>query len=151
MDEDIKWPGTWLIQNDAPAAVPQIPNDRPFYIQQFTDEPSDEPVLNDNCQSLQDVFDTFQPSKTMDMYDGDLPVEQKLVFKSMMDFGSKGIINQSDFLKEKNEEKELYTDFEKSLANNQLALLLSNPESKAAYLKMLENLIEELAAADLEE
>ena len=142
-------PGTWIIKELRIPAVPDIPDNRILYVQQLTDEPADEPEFINDCRNLADVFNRFQPSKEVEMEDADGgAIPQTINFKSMKDFGKDGIINQSEFLKEADAKRNIYNDFKGALTKQQLIQVLSDADSKAAYLKMISNLIEELEAAD---
>ena len=146
---DIKWPGTWLVQNQIPSAIPQIPFNRTLFIQQFTDEAPSEVEFIEDCQTVQDVFDKFQPSKTVDLtVENGVSDEVELRFNSLMDFGRNGIIQQSELLNKISAKQQLYESFMEKLTDEQLKIMLSSPEDKSAYIGVLKNLIEELEAAD---
>ena len=148
---DIKWPGTWLIENELPPAVPQIPYNRTLFVQQFTDEPPSDVEFVDDCQTVQDVFDKFKPGKVVEMTDEEgVGEEQELQFNSLMDFGRDGIIKQSELLTRISSKMELYQSFMEKLTDEQLSMLLADPEEKQAYIDVLKSLIEELEAADPE-
>lgn len=146
---DIKWPGTWLVENQIPSAIPQIPDNRTMYVGQFTDEaPSDVEFIHD-CQTIQDVFNKFDPGKTVALKnEAGIEEDVPLKFTSMMDFGRKGIVEQSDLLRSINSKQLLYESFMEKLTDDQLNILLSSPEDKTAYIDVLKSLIEELEKAD---
>lgn len=146
---DVKWPGTWLIENELPTAIPQIPYNRTLFVQQFTDEAPSDVEFIDDCQTVADVFEKFQPSKVVEMTNEEgVTDEQELSFKSLMDFGRDGIINQSDLLTRISSKRDLYNNFMQKLTDEQLSILLSNPEEKEAYINILKSLIDELEEAD---
>lgn len=148
---DIKWPGAWLIENDLPTAVPEIPNNRTLFVQQFTDEPPSDVVFVEDCQSVQDVFGKFKPGKTVEMINEEgISEEQNLEFRSLMDFGRQGITKQSDLLNRLSSTRDLHQNFMRKLTDEQLNILLADPEQKQAYIDMLKSLIDELDAADPE-
>jgi len=71
--------------------------------------------------------------------------KEKLSFSNLGDFGKNGIINQSDFLKDLDTEKEQYIKIVKQLKTNKiLRAALADPESKQALLDSLQSLISEL-------
>ncbi len=148
---DIKWPGTWLIENDLPSAIPNIPDNRTMFIQQFTDEPPSDVDFVDDCQTMPQAFDKFKPGKTINLENMDgVEEEVDLKFNSLMDFGRKGIVGQSDLMSQIESKRGLFESFMGKLTDEQLAILLANPEEKAAYISVLKELIGELEAADPE-
>ncbi len=150
---DIIWPGAWLIENDIVQGMPEIPNNRVMYIQKFTDEDDPEPTFHQDCKTVEDIFDKFKPSKTVQLSDENgAPVEELLEFHSLMDFGKEGIINQSDFLRETDEKKKMYADFIDRLRSNILLRnLMADPEAKQAYLDAIAQFIQELEEMDPED
>lgn len=146
---DIKWPGTWLVENTLPSAIPNIPFNRTLYVQQFTDEaPSDVEFVKD-CQTVKDVFDKYQPGKTVALKDEEgVEEDVDLQFRSMKDFGREGIVEQSELLNRIASRQQLFEGFMDKLTDEQLAILLSDADEKAAYIAVLESLIEELDKAD---
>lgn len=150
---DVKWPGSWLIEQRHIQGVPEIPNNRTLFIQQLTEEAPAEPEFVEDCETINDVFAKFSPSKTVSMENEDgIPMETDLQFKSLMDFGKDGIVQQSELLQELNADKEMYTDFIKRVRSiTILQKLLNDPEAKTAYLDYIAKQIEELEEADPEE
>lgn len=150
---DIKWPGAWLIENEIDQGVPEIPYNRTLFIQQLTDEAPSEPEFVDDCQTLNDVFDRYKPSKTIQLEDENgIPQETFLEFRSLLDFGKDGIINQSEFLQHIQEKKNMHADFIKRLRSIVLLRqLLSDPDTRAAYLEAIDKFIEELEEVEPEE
>lgn len=150
---DIKWPGAWLIEERRIPGVPDIPYNRTLFIQQLTEEPPSEPEFVDDCQTMNDVFEKFKPAKEIMFEDEQgIPHSTELTFKSLMDFGKSGVIDQSELLKNIQEKQEVYKDFIKRLRSiTVLHKLLADPEAKAAYLESIQAFIEELAAIDPDE
>lgn len=146
---DIKWPGTWLVENELPAAIPQIPYNRTLIAQQFTDEaPADVEFIQD-CQSVNEVFERFKPSKLVEFENEEgVGEEAELNFNALKDFGREGIIEQSDLLNKISDKQQMFGGFMEKLTDEQLNILLANPEEKTAYIDILKSLIEELEAAD---
>ena len=146
---DIKWPGTWLVENTLPSAVPNIPHNRTLYAQQLTAEAPSDVEFVDDCQTLQDVFNHFQPGVNLELKNEEgVGEDVEVQFRSLQDFGREGIINQSDLLNKISGTQKMFEGFMEKLTDEQLHLLLSNPEEKAAYVQVLQQLIDELEAAD---
>lgn len=150
---DIKWPGAWLIEEKRIPGVPDIPYNRTLFVQQFTDEPPSEPEFHDDCQKMEDVFNKFNPSKEVQFEDEQgIPHGQELKFKSLMDFGKKGIIQQSELLGQIEKKMDTYADFIKRLRSIKiLHKLLADPDAKGAYLEAIQQFIDELEQLDPEE
>lgn len=143
---DIKWPGAWLVEQDIIPEVPEIPFNRTLFIQQLTDEAPSEPEFVKDCRTMEDVFNTFKPSKEVQFEDEEgIPTDETLEFKMLTDFGKDGIIRQSNLLQDIQQKEIMYADFIKRLRSvTILQKLISDPEAKAAYLESLQGFIDEL-------
>ena len=76
-------------------------------------------------------------------------VDEELKFSNLGDFTKKGIVEQSDFLKDLNAQQDGYHKFMKQLRSNKiLKSALHNPEAKQAYLQALQAMIQEIEQAD---
>ncbi len=150
---DIKWPGAWLIQEKRIPGVPDIPYNRTLMIKQLTEEAPSEPEFVEDCQTMQDVFDRFKPSKEVQFEDADgVPISEELKFGTLMDFGKDGIIAQSELLQEIQGKQEMYAGFIKRLKSIKiLHKLLADAEAKQAYLEAVQAFIQELDEIDPEE
>jgi len=126
-----------------------IPMNKTLIVQKLTDDPEVAPKVVNGLDTIDKVFETFKPSVTVNMSDLDgAEADEKLVFKSVGDFGVKGILNQSKMLKNLNSEKEELYKFMKQIKTNKiLKKVLENPAAKEAYITELKSLLEELKAS----
>lgn len=106
------------------------------------------PKIVPNLQTISDVFDHYKPELEVEFTDADgAPVNNKLQFRSVDDFGKKGVIEKSDFLQALEAERVEYQKFLKMLKIKQMQNVLKDPEAKAAYLGALRAMIKELEDA----
>ena len=92
------------------------------------------------------VFAHFKPEVAVDFQDAEgTVVPEKLQFASLGDFGKKGIINQSDFLRSLAAETDDLNKLLRQLKSNKiLKAALENPETKAAFLSAIQAMMDEL-------
>lgn len=127
-------------------AMEGVPKSRTLLAADLTDQPATQPVFNYECETMDDVFDHYQPSVKMEFTDADGgSVNEELSFKNMGDFSKKSITKQSDFLRALEAQQSNYGTFAKRLQNNKiLQRVLSDPESKEAYITMLRSMLQDL-------
>lgn len=74
-----------------------------------------------------------------------VPKKETLNFRGLSDFGVRGIVNQSDFLKSNAIQKDEYLKVIKQLKSNKiLKAALTDPEAKQALLDAIQSMISEL-------
>lgn len=126
-----------------------LPDNRTFFIEQFTAEPPSEPELEYKCSKTEEVFAKFKPEIFASLLDekGQTIFEQ-FRYKNLGDFHPAQLIKQSAFLQTLEERKEDFESFlPKLLENRVLQSILTDPQLKKAYLTVLNALIEELDEA----
>jgi hypothetical protein len=126
-----------------------IPMNRTLLIQKLTDEPPAKPQVVEGLTTVEDVFAHFKPKVTVEFEKEDgSSVEENIRFSNLGDFGPKGLERNSEFLHELNSTKEELFRFIKQLKSNKiLQKVLSDEQSKAAYIDSLKGLLNELNAA----
>ncbi len=141
--------GAYVKDIDANAAIAEIAKNRSMLVAKLTSDPAIKPEVVTGLTNPEDVFEHFKPNVEVAFEDqeGNEKKEQ-LKFKNLGDFGKKGIVNQSDFLKGLDGQQENNQKFIKQLKSNKiLKAMLANPEAKAAYIETLKSLIEELESS----
>jgi len=131
---------------DASEAIANIPKNRTMLVQKLTNEPVVRPEIVYDLKTIEEVFAHFNPNVELEFEDeSGATKEEKMEFKNLGDFGKKGIIAQSDLLKDLNLQQADYLKFIKQLKSNKiLQKLLADPEAKTAYLNALQALIDEV-------
>jgi len=128
---------TEKIKKDDSIPVELLPSNKLLYCARLNnDEEAD--VTPVKCTNLKDVFEKFRPSfsSELDSVDGE-QVNADFEIRAMKDFGSKELIEKSDYLQKVYYGKEMLNDLEKQLKkNNALKKTLADKEMKDALLKL---------------
>lgn len=137
------------IKVDANEAIADIPSNRTLLIQKLTNEPPVAPEGIEGLKNVNEVFDKFKPKVELEFQDENgADVKEEMAFKSLGDFGAKAIKQNSDFLSRLNVEKEQNIKIARQLSSNRaLIKALSNPETKAALIELIEASLSEIENA----
>ena len=129
-------------------SVLEFPQNRAFLTEQLTADDPSRPKIVNGLKTVDDVFEHYKPKVNVDFQDSEgVTKKEKLAFNNVGDFGVKGIIAQSDFLKSLNIQKEEYQKIVKQLkSNKQLKQVLAEVETKQALLNAIQALLKELEA-----
>lgn len=148
-DENKPGVGAYVKDIDANAAIAEIAKNRSMLVAKLTSDPAIKPEVVTGLTNPEDVFEHFKPNVELGFEDEEgAEKKEQLKFKNLGDFGKKGIVNQSEFLKGLDAQQENNQKFIKQLKSNKiLKAMLANPEAKAAYIETLKSLIEELESS----
>lgn len=127
-------------------AMADIPKNRTIMTADLTDKPATRPEMTYDLETVEEVFEHFQPTVKMEFNDAEgASINEELSFTNLGDFGKKALINQSDFLRKMDAQKANFSTFGTRLQNNKvLQKVLSNPQTKAEYLTVLRAMLQEL-------
>ncbi len=134
------------VKSDNGEAIIEIGQNKTLLVQKLTQDPAIKPVVVKGLKSVDDVFDHFKPEieVTHESTDG-VESKEMLRFSNVGDFTKKGIVEQSDYLKNLNAEKDQYLKVVKQLKSNKiLKMALENPEAKSSLLESIQSLLTEL-------
>lgn len=134
------------IKPDASEAISAIPENRSLVIEQLTHEEPVHPEVVTGLKTVEEVFAYFKPEREIEFesIDGQ-PHKETLSFNSVADFHVKNLTGRSAFLSKVNTEKEFYTGLIKQLRSNKvLQRALEDPQAKAAFIAVLEEIKTEL-------
>ncbi len=137
-------------KQDASEGITEISQNRTLLLEKLTDDPAIRPEIVGDLKTVDDVFAHFQPEKEVEFEseDGSTYTEM-LRFRSLGDFGKRGLINQSAALQELNTQYEDFQKFVKQLQSNKiLKTLLENPDARQQYQAALRAMIKELEDAE---
>ena|SRR5581483_12431742 len=137
------------VKTDAYEAFADIPQNRVLLAEKLTYDPPVKPDIIEGLTSIDAVFEHFKPKvdMTFETEDGAMRRET-LHFKGLSDFGTKGIIAQSEYLTDVNMQQVQYQKIIKQLKTNKLLKqALANKETREHILQALQSLIQELDAA----
>ncbi len=134
------------VKQDANEALQEIPQNRTLLVEKLTQNQPVKAEMVKGLKTIDDVFAHYKPNVDMEFSNEDgVTSKEKLNFSNLGDFGKNGIINQSDFLKDLDTEKEQYIKIVKQLKTNKiLRAALTDPEAKKALLDSLQSLMSEL-------
>jgi predicted component of type VI protein secretion system len=137
------------VKGSASEAIGEIPQNRTFMVEKLTEDAPLRPEITTGLTSIKQVFEHFAPKVDVKFEDQEgAETDEELTFKSLSDFGVKGITGQSDFLKDLTNQKEQFSKIVKQLKSNKmLRKALEKEETKEAMLNSIYALIKEIQEA----
>ena len=137
------------VKIDANEAIAEIPSNRTLLVQKLTEEAPLQPETVYGLETLEDVFERFQPSVELEFQDQEgNEIPEKLDFKWLSDFSAKKLKENSPFLSQLNIEREQYLKISRLLSSNKALLKsLSDEEARAEMIQVLEASLVELEDA----
>lgn len=134
------------VKTDASEAFADIPQNKTLIAEKLTKDAPVKPEVKHGLQTITDVFAHYKPELNLDFEDADGGSKKEtLNFRGLEDFGVKGIINQSEFLKNNAIQKEEYLKVIKQLKSNKiLKAALTDPDAKQALLDAIQGMVSEL-------
>ena len=137
------------VKIDANEAIAEIPSNRTLLVQKLPEEAPLQPETTYGLETLEDVFERFQPSVELEFQDQEgNEIPEKLDFKGLSDFSAKKLKENSPFLSQLNIEREQYLKISRLLSSNKALLKsLSDEEARAEMIQVLEASLLELEDA----
>ena len=134
------------VKTDAGEAILEIGQNKTLLVQKLTQDPPVKPQVVKGLTSVENVFDHYKPEIEVNFEDGEgVESKETLRFSHLGNFGKKGIIGQSEYLKNLDAEKNQYHKVVKQLKSNKiLKMALEDPEAKEALLESIHSLLTEL-------
>ena len=132
--------------DNASEAISEIPLNRTLLVQKLTTSTPLRAQVVEGLKTPEAVFAHYKPEVAVEFQSAEgTVVPEKLHFASLGDFGKKGIINQSEFLRSLAAETDDLNKLLRQLKSNKiLKAALENPETKAAFLSAIQAMINEL-------
>lgn len=111
-----------VLDVEAQDGIIEFPQNRTLYVEQLTDKAPIKPDGVFEPETLEEVFDHYKPEKkNVEMLDQNgKSVKENFRFGSLKDFDDRGLIDQSEFLKNQKSMIELYSLIEQQLLRNKL-------------------------------
>lgn len=133
-------------RDEASASMAAIPNNRTMLVAQLTDRPPARPELAYELETMNDVFNHYQPEKKIEFQNEEgASVNETVEFRNLGHFTKKSFIERSEFLSGLNQKQKDHQTFARRLQTNRtLQAVLNDPEKREAYLTVLKSLIQEL-------
>lgn len=134
------------VKGDASEALNDIPQNRALIAGKLTPNAPVKPEVVEGLRTVEDVFEHYAPELKIPFEDKNGgTINENLKFKNLGDFGKKGIINNSVFLKELEIESDQYKKLIKQLKTNKiLKAALEDSEAKKSLVDTIDALIDEI-------
>jgi len=135
---------------DASEAFADLPQNKTLLIEKLTGDDPVKPEIVKGLTNVEQVFEHYQPNVDMEFSSEDgAEVKENLNFGNLGDFGDKGLTRQSDFLQGLNLKQNEMNRIVKQLRSNKILIsAMQNPDSKAAFVEVLKELVQEIENAD---
>ena len=129
-------------------SILEFPQNRALLTEQLTYNDPSKPEIVRGMKTVEEVFEQFKPKVDVDFQNSEGGSKKEtLAFKTLADFGVKGLTAQSAFLQELDIQKAEYQKIIKQLkTNKQLRQAITDVESKKALLNSILALLKELEA-----
>jgi len=137
--------GANVHEPDAPTGVKIVPDNKTLIALPFNDD-HDEDIDPTRLKSMKEIFEHYQPAREIVLQTADGESEEKVFkFNSLKDFTKDGIIEQSQVLRDLQDQEDIYSRLSDVLEHNdKLRTVVSNDEYKKEFVELLETLIAEL-------
>ena len=138
------------VKVDASESIADIPFNRTLLVEKLTNEDPINPELAEGISTIEDVFDHFKPNMDVEFENEDgQDITENFKFRSVADFLTKNMMQNSPYLKDLSGQKEFYNKTIKQLRSNKiLQKVLQNEGTKAAFIEALKGLMAELESYD---
>lgn len=127
-------------------AVNELDQNKTLIVTNLTADEPLKPEFHNDLKTIGDVFERYKPNVDVEFQDEDgSPISNNLQFRSVGDFGKKGLVKNSDFLQDLDAQKGEFQKFIKMLKIKQMNNIINDPEAKQSYINALQAMIDELA------
>ena len=136
-----------VLDAEAVDGIIEFPQNKTLYVDQFTDMAPIKPGEVFQPETMEDVFERYQPEKRgVQMLDLEgRPVRENFKFNAIKDFDDKELVRQSAYLSQQKETVESYKTIEQQLIKNKvLRRAFENEESRKHLVTALQALLAEL-------
>lgn len=136
-----------VLDVEAQDGIIEFPQNRTLYVEQLTDKAPIKPSGVFEPEMLEEVFDHYKPEKkNVEMLDREgRSVKENFRFGALKDFDDKGLIEQSEFLKNQKMMIESYNQIEQQLLRNKLLRkAFEDEEARKNLVTALQALLSEL-------
>lgn len=136
-----------VLDAEAVDGIIEFPQNKTLYVDQFTDMAPIKPGDVFQPETMEDVFERYQPEKRgVQMLDLEgRPIRENFKFNAIKDFDDKELVKQSAYLGQQKETIESYKTIEQQLIKNKvLRRAFENEESRKHLLSALQALLAEL-------
>lgn len=144
---------TEVVEEKPKDGVVLIPQNKAFYVDQFTDEapnPDDEREVYTEAKCTNDVFAHYKPTKEIELLDEkESPVYETFNFNSIVDFEDEQLIKNSDYLRSEQDNIDALNKVIRQLKDNKTLRNVLKDENARKHLSgALKALLSELEIAE---
>lgn len=134
------------VKGEANEALTEIPQNRTLVAGKLTPNAPVKPEVVEGLQTVEDIFEHYEPELKIPFENKKGGISNETIkFNNLGDFGKKGIVNNSLFLKELEIESNQYKKIIKHLKTNKiLKSALQDPDAKEALIETIDALIKEI-------
>ena len=131
---------------DASEAFADLPMNKTLMVTKLTNDDAVKPVITKGLTNVESVFEHYKPEVEVEFQDEEgAEVKENLSFSNLGDFGDKGLTKQSEFLQGLNLKQNEMNRIVKQLRSNKILIsAMQNPESKAAFVEVLKEMVAEI-------
>nr|WP_067057359.1 type VI secretion system contractile sheath small subunit [Mucilaginibacter sp. L294] len=131
---------------DTSEAFGEISPNKTLFIQKLTDNEPLRPEKIEGLKTVEEVFEHYKPNVNIALTKQDgSTISENLKFQNLSDFGVKKVVQQSNYLRKLNIEREMHMNIIKQLKTNKtLKTTLDNEETRAAFISALKSFVKEL-------
>ena len=142
--------GGELVKQSGVEAIKDLQENRTMFIQKLTQNAPSKPEIVENLKTIDEVFEHFKPAVDIKFKDKEgSSVTEDIKFKSLADFSLNGLTEKSQFLSNLKMQSEVYQQIMIEMkGNNRLKKALTDEKGKAALVKALMAIIQELENND---
>jgi predicted component of type VI protein secretion system len=131
---------------DTSEAFGDIAPNKTLFIQQLTDNEPLRPEKVEGLKNVEEVFQHYKPkvNVALEKTDGS-NINEAFHFANLGDFAPKRLVQQSNYLRKLNIQREMHLNIIKQLKTNKtLKTTLDNAETKQAFIDALKSIVKEL-------
>ena len=139
-----------VLDAEAVDGIIEFPQNKTLYVDQFTDMAPIKPGEVFQPETMEDVFEHYQPEKrNVQMRDLEgRSIKEDFKFGAIKDFDDKELIKQSSFLSQQKSTMDAYKNIEQQMIKNKiLRRAFEDEESKKHLIAALQALLAELESA----
>ena len=136
-----------VLDAEAVDGIIEFPQNKTLYVDQFTDMAPVKPGEVFQPETMEDVFERYQPeTKNVQMLDTEgRPVKENFKFNAIKDFDDKELIKQSAYLSQQKAAMDSYKTIEQQLIKNKvLRRAFEDEDSRKHLVAALQALLAEL-------
>lgn len=138
------------VPQTASEGMADIPLNRTFFVQKLTNDDAIKPEAVYDLKTVEEVFSHYKPNVDVEFQDADGNTSsENISYSNVGDFSASNLSKNSPFLFDLKIQQEQFQKILKQAKNNKvLGKVLENPEAKAAFLSLINSLVNEIDSVE---